>query len=358
MYYSWVGAFMGFTPSSRLTMLENKERAPRNRTITLNEEEKAKYEQSLLRLDKPVGLKEVLNRTINQDLFQVMNFLPKQSVDLLFIDPPYNLNKTFNSSSFKKKDLDTYTGWLDAFLVGLEEVLKPTSSIYICCDWQSSPAVFEAVKNRFQVRNRITWEREKGRGASKNWKNSSEDIWFCTVSDAYTFNVDAVKLKRKVIAPYTVNGTPKDWDITDKGNYRLTHPSNLWTDLTIPFWSMPENTDHPTQKPEKLVAKAILASSNPGDVVFDPFLGSGTTSVVAKKLGRQYFGVELDEMYACLAEKRLEIAEVERSIQGYSEGVFWERNTLNEQVRSIDKKRNLRNGTKPQQQDLFLLAEP
>ena len=352
MYYYWVGAFMGSTPSSWLTMLENKERAPRNRTITLNDEEKVKYKQSLLRLDKPVGLQEVLNRTINQDLFQVMDFLPKQSVDLLFIDPPYNLNKTFNSSRFKKKDLDTYTDWLDAFLAGLEEVLKPTSSIYICCDWQSSPAVFEAVKNRFQVRNRITWEREKGRGASKNWKNSSEDIWFCTVSDAYTFNVDAVKLKRKVIAPYTVNGSPKDWDITDKGNYRLTHPSNLWTDLTIPFWSMPENTDHPTQKPEKLVAKAILASSNPGDVVFDPFLGSGTTSVVAKKLGRKYFGVELDEMYACLSEKRLEIAEVEPSIQGYSEGVFWERNTLNEQVRSVDKKRNLRKGKISQQQDL------
>jgi site-specific DNA-methyltransferase (adenine-specific) len=339
-------------------MLQHKERAPRNRTITLTEAEQATYKQKLLYLDKPTDLKEVINRTINQDLFQVIDFLPKQSVDLLFIDPPYNLNKTFNSNSFKKTDLDTYTDWLNAYFSGLDRILKPTSSIYVCCDWQSSPAIFEAVKNRFQVRNRITWEREKGRGASKNWKNSSEDIWFCTVSDAYTFNVDAVKLKRKVIAPYTVNGAPKDWDMTEKGNYRLTHPSNLWTDLTIPFWSMPENTDHPTQKPEKLVAKAILASSNPGDVVFDPFLGSGTTSVVAKKLGRKYFGVELDEMYACLAEKRLEIAESEPSIQGYSEGVFWERNTLNEQVRSIEKKRSSRNGKIPQQQDLFLLAEP
>jgi site-specific DNA-methyltransferase (adenine-specific) len=338
-------------------MLQDKERAPRNRTITLDAEEQVKYKKRLLQLNKSVELQEVIDRTINQDLFQVLEFLPKQSVDLLFIDPPYNLNKTFNSSSFKKRDLDTYTDWLDACLAGLESILKPTSSIYICSDWQSSPAVFEAVKNRFQVRNRITWEREKGRGASKNWKNSSEDIWFCTVSDTYTFNVEAVKLKRKVIAPYTVNGTPKDWDMTDNGNYRLTHPSNLWTDLTVPFWSMPENTDHPTQKPEKLVAKVILASSNPGDVVFDPFLGSGTTSVVAKKLGRRYFGVEMDEMYSCLAEKRLELAETESSIQGYSEGVFWERNTLNEQVRSVDKKRNSRNGNIPRQQNLFPLAE-
>jgi site-specific DNA-methyltransferase (adenine-specific) len=270
-------------------MQQNKKRAPRNRTLTLTEEEQTIFKQKLLRLDNLIDIEHIINHTINQDLFQAMDFLPKQSVDLLFIDPPYNLTKNFNSSILKKKDLDTYTGWLDNCFTGLEGMLKPTSSIYICCDWQSSPSVFEAIKNRFQIRNRITWEREKGRGASKNWKNSSEDIWFCTVSDTYTFNVDAVKLKRKVIAPYTVNGTPKDWDMTEQGNYRLTHPSNLWTDLTIPFWSMPENTDHPTQKPEKLVAKAILASSNPGDVVFDPFLGSGTTSVVAKKLGRKYF---------------------------------------------------------------------
>jgi site-specific DNA-methyltransferase (adenine-specific) len=328
-----------FTKTSKrltlLKMLQGKERAPRNRTITLDQEERAEYKKRLLQLDRSVELKEVIDRTIHQDLLQVLGFLPKQSVDLLFIDPPYNLNKIFNSSRFKKRDLETYTDWLNVCLAELEQMLKPTASIYICSDWQSSPAVFEAVKNRFQIRNRITWEREKGRGANQNWKNSSEDIWFCTVSDTYTFNVEAVKLKRKVIAPYTVNGTPKDWDITDQGNYRLTHPSNLWTDLTIPFWSMPENTDHPTQKPEKLVAKIILASSNPGDVVFDPFLGSGTTSVVAKKLGRKYFGVEMDEMYSCLTEKRLKMAETEPSIQGYSNGVFWERNTLNQQARSL-----------------------
>jgi site-specific DNA-methyltransferase (adenine-specific) len=90
---------------------------------------------------------------------------------------------------------------------------------------------------------------------------------------------------------------------------------------------MPENTDHPTQKPEKLLAKIILASSNPGDVVLDPFLGSGTTSVVAKKLGRNYVGIEIDDAYCCLAEKRLAIAETDRTVQGYVDGVFWERNS-------------------------------
>jgi len=211
-------------------------------------------------------------------------------------------------------------------------VLKPTASIYICGDWRSSTAIHRVIEKYFIVRNRITWEREKGRGAKTNWKNSSEDIWFCTLSQTYTFNVEAVKLKRKVIAPYTKqDGTPKDWAETHEGRVRLTHPANLWTDLTVPFWSMPENTDHPTQKPEKLLAKIILASSNEGDVVFDPFLGSGTTSVVAKKLNRHYIGAEIDEAYSCLAEKRLEIADSDSSIQGYTDGYFWERNTLTDQ---------------------------
>ena len=90
---------------------------------------------------------------------------------------------------------------------------------------------------------------------------------------------------------------------------------------------MPENTAHPTQKPEKLLAKLILASSNAGDVVFDPFLGSGSTSVTAKKLGRQYVGIEVNPQYCVWTEKRLEMAETDKSIQGYTDGVFWERNT-------------------------------
>ena len=91
---------------------------------------------------------------------------------------------------------------------------------------------------------------------------------------------------------------------------------------------MPENTDHPTQKSEKLYAKLILASSKEGNVVFDPFLGSGTASVVAKKLNRKYCGIELNEEYCIWTEKRLKMADTDKTIQGYSDGVFWERNTL------------------------------
>jgi len=307
-------------------------KAGRNRTITLSKKERLLYKKRLLKLHGSVSVDEILNKTIHQDLFKVLPFLRVSFVDLLFIDPPYNLHKEFNSNHFKEMSPEEYEAWMDSWLCPLRKVLKPTASVYICGDWKSSSSIFRVMTKYFKIRNRITWEREKGRGSISNWKNCSEDIWFGTVSNNFYFNSKAVMLKRKVIAPYRDDdGKPKDWGIENDGQYRLTYPSNLWTDITVPFWSMPENTEHPTQKPEKLLAKIILASSREGDVVFDPFAGVGTTCVVAKKLDRQYCGIEIDETYCCLAEKRLEYANSDRTIQGYVDGVFWERNTLRDQ---------------------------
>ena len=307
-----------------------KQRAPRNRTIVLHPSDIPTLKPSLLRLSNACNnISNILDSTIFGDTTEVIPLLPNQFVDLAIIDPPYNMNKNFNGNAFNRKSLSEYEKWLNTWIVPLKRILKSTASIYVCSEWSSSAAVQSVLEDNFIVRNRITWEREKGRGAKSNWKNCSEDIWFCTVSEDYFFDVDAVKLKRRVIAPYThTDGRPKDWNETENGRFRLTSPSNIWTDITVPFWSMPENTDHPTQKAEKLIAKLILASSSVGDIVFDPFLGSGTTSVVAKKLGRRYIGVEINEGYACLAEKRLELADEDKSIQGYDRTGFWERNTL------------------------------
>lgn len=304
-----------------------KVKAERNKTICLSPQKSAIYSKRLLRLDRPVTVRQILNRTICQDVLSAVQFLPNEFVDLLFIDPPYNLDKSFNGSKFKKLNQSGYLDFLETFIKPLLRLLKPTASVYICSDWNSCGAVQLFAEKYLKIRNRITWEREKGRGAQANWKNCSEDIWFCTKSDNYTFNPDAVKLKRKVIAPYTIDNQPKDWQKETEGDFRLTSPSNLWTDLTVPFWSMPENTDHPTQKPEKLLAKIILASSRKGDIILDPFLGAGTTSVVAKKLGRNFVGIDIDEHYCCLAEKRLELADTDKTIQGFADGVFWERNS-------------------------------
>lgn len=332
--------------------MEIKARAPRNRTLSLSGKERETLRPLLCgRNDLQRGH---LDRTFLGDCQEVAPRLPKSFADLLFLDPPYNMDKRFAHTKFNKRPVEDYTVWLGQVLDCLLPTLKPTGSAYVCGDWLTSASIFTAVSERMHVRNRITWEREKGRGAKANWKNSSEDIWFCTASHDYTFNVEAVKLRRKVIAPYRdEDGEPRDWKETAHGNFRDTHPSNLWTDITVPFWSMPENTDHPTQKSEKLLAKLILASTNPGDVVFDPFLGSGTASVVARKLGRHYVGIECVEEFALLAEKRLSSCGEDATIQGYADRVFWERNTFqaaNGRSRSEAKPKN----SKQQVQASFL----
>lgn len=301
----------------------------RNRTIRLEKTEIGDLGKGLKTLSAKTSPVNILDTVIHQDMMEAAAFLPSAFVDVLFLDPPYNMNKSFNGKAFKKTKIEDYSAILETWIRALLHTLKPTASIYICGDWHTSTSIHRVAEKFFHVRNRITWEREKGRGALSNWKNASEDIWFCTMSEAYDFHTEAVKLKRKVIAPYrNEDDSPKDWDDAEDGKYRLTYPSNLWTDITVPFWSMPENTEHPTQKPEKLLAKLILASSHEGGVILDPFLGSGTTAVVAKKLKRNFVGIEREEAYCCLALKRLETAEKSLDIQGYHDGVFWERNTL------------------------------
>ncbi len=306
-----------------------KPKAPRNRTLTLNQSEQKNLQQNLKKINSPVQLIEILNKTILGEIESIVPHFPERFVDLLFLDPPYNLNKSFNGRKFSIRSSSEYESILDSWIKPLIRLLKPTSSVYICGDWRSSGALYNICSKYFKIQNRITWEREKGRGAKANWKNCSEDIWYCTVSDEFTFNIENVKIRRNVLAPYKDgHGHPKDWSESSKGSFRDTAASNIWNDITVPFWSMPENTEHPTQKPEKLLAKIILASSSNDDIILDPFLGSGTTSVVAKKLGRRYVGIEQELKYCLLAEKRLKVAESDKRIQGFENGIFWERNSM------------------------------
>lgn len=317
-----------------------KEKASRNKTIDTPVSEGGRYIARCIKIENIIyDVRTILDKTILGDSFSVCPLLPQKSIDLIIADPPYNLTKSFNSSKFAKKVPADYEEYTRRWLSMTFPLLKPDGSIYVCCDWETSLIIGRVLGDFFKIRNRITWQREKGRGAKANWKNGLEDIWYATKSDRYKFNLDAVKIRRKVIAPYRIDGKPKDWTETEKGNYRNTCPSNFWDDITIPFWSMSENTAHPTQKSEKLIAKIILASSNPGDIIFDPFLGSGTSSVVAKKLNRHYLGIEVEEQYCLWAEQRLERATTDTEIQGYIDGVFWERNTLSEQVQ--DKSRRV-----------------
>lgn len=302
-------------------------KSPRNKTIDISVDEGKQYLERCVKGGCSFTLDELLNKTLYGDAKDVLRGMPAKCVDLAIIDPPYNLDKNFHGNTFSKRGIDNYFEYIDDWVELVLPVLKDTASIYVCCDWFSSISIGRLLADKMMLRNRITWQREKGRGAKFNWKSSMEDIWYATVSNDFTFNVDAVKQRKKVIAPYKLDGEPRDWEETPDGKFRDTYPSNFWDDITVPYWSMVENTSHPTQKPEKLLAKLILASSNEGDIVLDPFLGSGSTSVTAKKLGRQYIGIEQNPLYCIWSERRLELAEQDNCIQGFRDGVFWERNS-------------------------------
>ncbi len=307
-----------------------KQRASNNRTLTLEDAERPALRAMLksiedLRQENPSSW---LDAVICADMMEAMQRIPDEMADLIILDPPYNLTRDFGGSSFTARNDQEYEEYLRSWMHVVCLKLKPTGSLYLCGDWRCTAAMQRVLSDELTILNRITWQREKGRGAKSNWKNSMEDIWFAVKDPQhYYFNVEAVMMKRRVLAPYKVNGEPKDWEEGSDGKFRLTYPSNFWDDISVPFWSMPENTDHPTQKPEKLIAKLILASSKEGDVVFDPFMGSGTSCVVANKLGRRYCCIEQNEEYCLWALKRLALAKEDAEIQGYADGVFWERNT-------------------------------
>ena len=306
----------------------SRKRSNRNKTITVSESEALGLGVGILSPDVLEGLLSFADTLVNGDLLEVLDRLPDGFADLAIVDPPYNLSKRFGSTGFTAMPSGRYEDYLRTWFHLVCTKLKPEGSLYLCGDWHSSSSLQRVMEEELTVMNRITWQREKGRGASANWKNGMEDIWF-GVRDPkhYYFDLEAVKLRRRVLAPYREDGRPKDWEDSPDGPYRMTCPSNFWDDISVPFWSMPENTDHPAQKPEKLMAKLILASCPPGGVVFDPFSGTGAACVTAKKLGRHYVGVEIDRDYCLIAAKRLRMADTDKHIQGYSDGCFKERNS-------------------------------
>ena len=293
--------------ATRRLYLEYNNPTPRNRTLFLTEADRKRYNDfptlDVLRTDGPFSA--LLDRIYHGDCIEGMSLLPDETVDLIFADPPYNIGKDYGNNRMQLTD-QGYREWSDRWVREAVRLLKPTGSLYVCSDWRYSGMIQALLEEYLVVKNRITWRREKGRGSRRNWKNNMEDIWFAVKSENYVFNVEEVKIKKQVIAPYRENGKPKDWVEENGERYRYTFPANIWVDTVVPFWSMPENTPHPTQKPEMVVGRVMKASSNPGGVVLDPFIGSGTTAVVAVRLGRRFIGFEINEEYIRLSAKRLD----------------------------------------------------
>lgn len=161
------------------------DRAPRNRTMTCTPEELLELSGTILRVEKAIDYQDLDCQLIGGDFFEIAAFLPNRFIDLLILDPPYSLTKNYNGNYFRRLDKNSYTSWFRRVIELLTPMMKPSATVYVCSDWKTSTLVLPVLEERFFVRNRITWEREKGRGAKRNWKNNTEDIWFCTNSEDY-----------------------------------------------------------------------------------------------------------------------------------------------------------------------------
>ena len=155
----------------------HRKRAGRNRTVTISKEEIEGLDK---RIVSAIELKSNYtdNSVINGDLFDCIDFIPNEYYDLIIIDPPYNLDKNFHGNKFQGMDDSAYEEYLRSWFYKVCDKLKPNGTLYMCGDWKCTSSMQRVISEKLTVLNRITWQREKGRGAKSNWKNGMEDIWF------------------------------------------------------------------------------------------------------------------------------------------------------------------------------------
>lgn len=251
-----------------------------------------------------------LNKIYNEDCIQGLSKLPDSFCDLVIADPPY-MGITKEKWDNQWKNEDEYLDWAMKWIKEVERILKPTGSFYM---WggvgnHENHALIRLIlriKNETNLirRNWITWKKQRGR-AGRNYPFSREECIFYTKSDDYTWNTPySTELNLPHLRAGKIdysNGKRR----VRKSDYKLAH--NVWTDINQVCSYRKQY--HPTEKPELACERIIGASSNEGDIVVVPFVGSGSECVSAKKLKRKYIGFEIEPKYVEIAEKRL--AEIE-----------------------------------------------
>jgi site-specific DNA-methyltransferase (adenine-specific) len=239
------------------------------------------------------------------DCLEVLPGLPDGSVDLVFADPPYNIGKRFAGFTDSWPSDAEYAAWCHKWLTQCIRILKPKGSLYVMTSTEAMPRLDLWLRDRMTVLSRIVWHYDSsGVQAKKYFGSLYEPILFC-VKDAanYSFNVSDIEVEARTGAVRKLIDYRKDIPAP----YKTTKvPGNTWYIPRVRY-RMPEYEDHPSQKPEALLERIIKASSNPKEVVLDPFGGTFTTCAVAQRLGRRSIGIESQEEYVSIGLRRLGI---------------------------------------------------
>lgn len=220
-----------------------------------------------------------------------MQELKSRSVDLIIADPPYNLGKDYGNGS-DTKSFEEYIQFTREWTKETTRILKKTGTIYVFMGFRFTSYLYQILEkeNSLSFVNWICWHYTQGIGKKKGFSPRHDDILMFTISNNYTFNLDPIRVPQKYYR--SIN------------NMRGANPGDVWGFSHI-HYCQDNRQDHPTQKPEGLIERMILASSNEGDLVLDPFSGSGTTLRVCQQLNRNCIGIELNEDYVKMTKKRL-----------------------------------------------------
>ena len=240
------------------------------------------------------------------DALEVMSkYIPDLSIDLIFADPPYNIGKNFSKFIDKWESEQAYSQWCFEWLGMCIRKLKPSGSLYVMSSTQGIPSIDLYLRERLHILSRIVWHYDSsGVQAKKHFGSLYEPILHCVKNkNNYIFNSEDILIEAKTGAKRKLI----DYRKTIPQMYSSQKvPGNVWYFPRVRY-RMPEYENHPSQKPESLLERIILASSNPGNIVLDPFSGTFTTCAVAKRLGRKTIGIELQEEYIKIGLRRLRI---------------------------------------------------
>lgn len=225
------------------------------------------------------------------DALALLKEVPSDSVDLLIADPPYNLGKDYGNNRAFKSGAD-YLDFSRAWLSQAVRALKPTGTLYVFMGVRFISYIYEILEGELNcaLNSWITWHYTQGMGRTRGFSPRHDDILMFNKSANYTFNLDAVRVPQKYYR--------------SRNNMRGANPGDVW-DFSHVHYCQKNRQSHPTQKPEALMERMVLASSNEGDFVLDPFLGSGTTARVCQQLERRFLGFEINPDYVSMAEDRL-----------------------------------------------------
>lgn len=239
----------------------------------------------------------------NEDCLEVLKSIKDNSVDLIFVDPPYNLGKDFGNSSDKWQSLTKYIEWCQTWINECIRVLKKDGTFYLMNATQHMPYLDLYISSKLKVVGRIVWFYDSSGVQAKNKFGSLYEPILMAVKDEtkYKFNYEDIQVEARTGAERKLIDYRKK--IPTPYNTKKT-PGNVWYFPRVRF-RMPEYEDHPSQKPEALMERIILASSNPSDIILDPFAGTFTTCAVAKRLGRKTIGIEINEKYFKVGLRRL-----------------------------------------------------